>query len=210
MKLSERSCREFAELLASREAVPGGGAAAAFAGALGIALNSMVANFSIGKKRFAHAELRHREILRKGASLRNRLIALIDEDAENFLPLSAAYGLPSATEDEKRQKKEVMEQALKAACAAPMEMMERIYESILLHGDLVEIASKIVISDVGVGVKCLEAALHGARMNVIINLNAMEDEEYASSARKKTEELAAAGQARADEIFRKVMEMMDK
>ena len=52
MVLTEKSCAEFAEKLASKEPVPGGGGVAALAGALGAALGTMVANYSIGKKAF--------------------------------------------------------------------------------------------------------------------------------------------------------------
>ena len=208
MKLCETSCNEFVDLLASKKSVPGGGGAAALTGALGIALNSMVVNFSIGKKKFIDVQDKHEEILAKAEKLQKRLMELIDEDAENFYPLSQAYGLPSSTDEEKASKEEILQKALKVACAGPVEMIECIYESILLHQELVDISSKIIISDVGVGVQCLKAALHSALLNVIINVNSITDEEYTSKVNKETAEMVEKGSKIADEVYAKVLEIM--
>lgn len=210
MKLSDKSCAEFAKLLAMKEPVPGGGGAAALTGALGVALNSMVANFSIGKKKLLQYEDKHKEILEKGEILGNKLIELIDKDAENFLPLSKAYGMPKSTEEEKKKKREVLQSALKVACSAPVEMVECIYDSILLHEELVDISSKLIISDVGVGVQCLKAALHSANLNVIININSIEDQEYVEEVKIKCEKLVKEGSEKADIIFDKVMKVLTK
>lgn len=208
MKLTEKSCNEFARLLSIKEPIPGGGGAAAMVGALGIALNSMVANFSIGKKKLIQYEEQHKEILNKGEFLRVRLLELIDEDAENFLPLSKAYGMPAITDEEKSKKNEVLQDALKLACSAPIEMVQYIYDSILLHEELVDISSKLIISDIGVGVQCLRAALYSAQLNVIININSIQDEDYVFEITKKCEKLVSEGSKKADEIFEKVMGML--
>jgi formiminotetrahydrofolate cyclodeaminase len=208
MKLTENTCREFVDLLSSKEAVPGGGGAAAFVGALGVALNSMVANFSIGKKKFIDVEDKHRDILKRGYELKGQLIELIDRDAENFFPLSKAYGIKATTDEEKAKKEEVLQSALKVACSAPVKMVECIYESILLHQEIVDISSKLIISDVGVGVQCLKAALYSAQLNVVININSIKDEEYTSEIKEKTEAMVEKGSAVADGIYKKVIEMM--
>jgi formiminotetrahydrofolate cyclodeaminase len=208
MKLTERTCKEFADLLASKEAVPGGGGAAALVGALGVALNSMVANFSIGKKKFIDVEDKHRDILNRGYVLKDQLIDLIDKDAENFLPLSKAYGIKAVTDKEKEEKEGVLQNALKIACSAPVEMVECIYESILLHEELVDISSKLIISDIGVGVQCLKAALYSAQLNVVINVNSIKDEEYTKEVREKTEAMVLKGSKTADEVYKKVIEIM--
>ena len=107
MVLTEKSCAEFAEKLASKEPVPGGGGVAALAGALGAALGTMVANYSIGKKAFLGMEDKHKEIIDKTTALREKMLGLVDEDAENFEPLSKAYGMPSSTDAEKEEKEKV-------------------------------------------------------------------------------------------------------
>jgi formiminotetrahydrofolate cyclodeaminase len=208
MKLTERTCKDFADVLASKEAVPGGGGAAALVGALGIALNSMVANFSIGKKKFKDVEDKHKDILERGYNLKDQLIELIDKDAENFLPLSKAYGIKALTDEEKAEKDKVLQDALKVACSAPVQMVECIYQSILLHEELVDISSKLIISDIGVGVQCLKAALYSAQLNVVINVNSIKDEEYTSQVRENTEEMVEKGSRIADQVYKKVIDIM--
>jgi len=208
MELTQKTCKEFAESLASKQAVPGGGGAAALTGALGIALASMVANFSKGKKKFLDVEERHAEILQKGEKLRKRLLELIDEDAKNFLPLSKAYGIKAVTEEEKAAKEEVLQDALKVAIDAPIKMVECIHDSIIIHEELVDISSKLIISDVGVGAQFLKAALYGARLNVIINLNSIKDYEYTSETRNKVDAMVENGERIADEVYEKVIRKM--
>ncbi len=87
MKISEKTCVEFVNLLASKSAVPGGGGAAALVGAIGMALGSMVCNLTIGKKKYAEYEDSVKEILVKAGEIEEKLLSMIDEDANNFLPL---------------------------------------------------------------------------------------------------------------------------
>src|SRR3712207_9537503 len=95
---------------------------------------------------------------------------MIDEDAECFLPLSKAYGLPSLTDEEKKIKSETMENALKKACEVPIKIVKACYESIKLHEDLVDKGSRLAISDIGVGVQCLRASILSVQLNVLINI----------------------------------------
>src|SRR5690554_744127 len=113
MKLSELSCADFAKELSLKSPVPGGGGTAALTGALGTALSSMVSNYSMGKKTLVQYKEQHERIIQRGEFIRNKLIELIDKDAENFEPLSKAYGLPSNTDEEKQYKNKVMEDCLK-------------------------------------------------------------------------------------------------
>lgn len=208
MNLTQLSCEDFAGELASKKPVPGGGGAAALSGALGIALNSMVANYSKGKKKFIEFETQHEEILKKGERLREELLAAIQKDAENFEPLSKAYVMPSATEEEKRIKEEVMQECLKKANSAPMETLSLTYEGILLHEKLADISSKTIISDIGVGVQLLKAALNSAYLNVLININSITDEDYVDKNKKSAEKLLKDGNKKADEIYEKVLKIL--
>lgn len=208
MNLSQLSCENFAEELSSKKPVPGGGGAAALAGALGVALNSMVANFSKGKKKFIGYEAQHEEILKEGERLRTELLAAIQKDADNFEPLSVAYGLPSATEEEKINKEKVMQKCLKDANCAPMEILDLAYEGILLHEKLLEISSKSIISDIGVGVQLLKAALNSAYLNVLININSITDEGYVAKNKKDAEKLLKDGNQKATEVYENVLKIL--
>ncbi len=208
--ISDLSCREFAVELASKKPVPGGGGAAALAAALGTALNSMVANFSRGKKKFIGYEQKHGDLLKRGDILREKLIDLVDKDAEFFDPLSKAYVMPSKTEEEKLQKEEEMQKCLRAACSVPMEIMEYTYEAILLHKEILHISSKNIISDVGVGVQLLKAALNSAYLNVLININSIKDINYSLEQREKAEKLVLEGIKISDEVFNEVLKILSE
>lgn len=210
MKLTQLSSKEFAFELASKKPVPGGGGAAALVGALGAALNTMVANFSVGKKKFVDYKEKHEDIIRRGEVLRNKLIDLIDKDAENFEPLSKAYSMPSSTEEERVKKENTLQKCLKVACSAPLEILQYTYEAILLHNEIVDISSKTIISDVGVGVQCLKAALYSAYLNVEINIKSMNDEEYVLKTREKSKKMVEDGAKIADEVFEKVVRIMNE
>lgn len=202
----EKSCQEFIDVLASAEPVPGGGGAAAYAGALGVALGSMVANLTVGKKKYAAVQEDIALILDKAVSLQNKLAGLVQRDAEVFEPLSKAYGLPKETAEQQLLRNQVMEEALLAASLVPLEIMEQAYEGLLLHDELAEKGSRLALSDVGVGVQMLRAAILGAAMNIFINVKSMENRRQAVEIREKAEKLIAGGAALADEIYRKVEE----
>lgn len=208
MKLSQCTCEDFAAKLASKEPVPGGGGVAALAGSLGAALASMVANYSIGKKKFLGMEAKHQEIIDKSCDLMNKLMALIDEDAENFAPLSKAYGMPSATEEEKAEKEKVLQQCLLVAASGPVKMVEYVYDAIKIQEELVDISTKIIISDVGCAVQMLKSALYSANLNVIVNMNSIKDEKYVAETSAKCNKMVAEGTQIADKVYNKVVEVL--
>ena len=210
MKLADETCGNFVGVLASKAAAPGGGGASAIVGSIGMALGSMVCNLTIGKKKYAQYDEKIRGILKRAAGLQKELLELVDEDAECFLPLSKAYGMPKETEEEKRLKFETLEKCLKKACTVPVNILKKAYEAIKLHEALVDNCSKLAISDVGVGVQCLKAAIIGAQLNVIININSIKDEEYVRKIKLETEPLVEDGIEVADRVYKKVLSKLCK
>lgn len=200
----ERSCTGFIDVLASSAPVPGGGGAAAMVGALGVALGSMVGNLTLGKKKYEDVQADIKIILIKAEKLQKELLSLVEKDAEVFEPLSKAYGLPKNTEEEKKKRDEVMEEALRLACSVPMEIMEKAMEAIELHEELAEKGTRIAISDVGVGVLFCKSALMGASLNVFINTKLMKDKDYAAGINTKVEETLKTGAERADKVYKAV------
>ena len=132
MGFSTVPCNEFVEVLASKAPVPGGGGASALVGAVGTALGNMVGSLTVGKKKYADVEEEMYELKAKCDRLQAELLALVERDAEVFEPLSKAYGMPRATEEEKAEKARVMEIVLKDACSVPMEIMEKCCEALEL------------------------------------------------------------------------------
>ena len=119
METRKQTIEEFAAELSSKAPVPGGGGTSALAGALGNALGQMVANLTIGKKKYAAVEDEIKEILKDLEIRQSHFLKLADEDAAVFTPLAAAYGLPSQTDEEKEYKAQVMEKNLLEASRVP-------------------------------------------------------------------------------------------
>jgi formiminotetrahydrofolate cyclodeaminase len=208
MVLTDLSCRDFAAELAAKKPVPGGGGAAALTGALGTALNSMVVNYSLGKKKLLQFEEQHMDILSRAEELRIKMLNLVEKDAESFEPLSKAYVMPKETEQEQALKEETLQKCLKTACEAPLETLTLSYEGILLHEELIEICTKTIVSDVGVGIQCLKAAINSAYLNVLINLNSITDEEYVTANMESSKKLLQDGNKKADEVYERVVEIL--
>jgi len=210
MKLADKSCTDFIEVLASKAATPGGGGGSAIVGAIGMALGGMVCNLTIGKKKYAQYDEKVKGILKRAYELQAELLKMVDADAECFLPLSKAYGMPKDTEEQKKIKAETLEKCLKKACGVPVSIVKQAYEAIKLHEALVDNCSQLAISDVGVGVQCLRAAIIGAQLNVIININSIKDEEYVKKVKADTEPLVEEGIKIADEVYEKVVSALSK
>lgn len=198
-------CGDFINVLASKAPTPGGGGAAAFGGAMGMALSNMVGNLTIGKKKYAGVEGEIKELVAKGEKITAALMDLIDQDAAVFEPLSEAYGLPKDTPEQLKHKAEVIEQCCKAACAVPMEIMRQAYAGILLHQRMGEIGTMIAISDVGCGVTFLKSALIAAKLNVLINFNFIKDKEYITKNNQEMQKLSVDGCRIADETLQLVI-----
>ncbi len=205
MKLVQASCVGFVDETFSKAPVPGGGGVAALAGALGIALGGMVCNLTTGKKKYAQYEEDIQRIMKEAEVLKNRLMELIDEDAENFYPLSQAYGLPKNTEEEKKIKEETLQKCFKVAIQGPVDIMKVCYASIKLQEELVDKGSMLAISDVGCGVLLLKGAMQSGWLNVVVNLNCITDEQYKSDLRAELIPMMEEGCKICDEVYEKVL-----
>ena len=204
MSFAEMSARSFTEVLASSEPVPGGGVASALVGAIGTALASMVGNLTTGKKKYAEYEDDIQRILKKADELRNTLLPQIDEDAKCFEPLSKAYGL--SKDDPSRD--EVMENALRIACTAPLAIMKTAAEAIELHAELAVKGSTLMLSDVGVGVLCCKTALMGASLSIFINVRLMKNRDFAEALKAETDSLLIKYCELADKTYADVFEKL--
>ncbi|MBR6736358.1 MAG: cyclodeaminase/cyclohydrolase family protein [Oscillospiraceae bacterium] len=195
-QLTEYSCTAFGQALASKASVPGGGGAAALAGALGVALCSMVGNFTTGKKKFVAVEDDVQRMLSEGEALRIRLLELVDTDALAFEPLSKAYSIPK--DDPSRD--EIMEEATINACRAPLEMISCCGKAMLLLQEMLEKGSKMLISDVGCGALLCKAAMESAALNVFVNTGTLNDRETAEKMEKQVDEALSTYLPMADKI----------
>ena len=205
-KYVDMSMTEFAEELASKKSMPGGGSVAAYALTLSNSLASMVANFTTGKKKYAKFEDDIQNILKKIEGISQRAIAMVDEDAEAFLPLAAVYKMPAESEDEKRSKNIEMQKCLKNAAIVPMNLLRLSLEVLDLHEELLIKGSKMLISDVGVGVQMLRASALSAKLNVLINIKNIKDCEFVEKMSSEMDKLVKEITEKCDKIYGGVLE----
>lgn len=206
--VEQKTIEGFLEVLSSKEPVPGGGGASALAGALGNALGQMVANLTIGKKKYADVEAEIKELLGRMQKLQAAFVTLADRDAQVFAPLEQCYSLPSLTEEEKAYKEKVMEERLLDASFVPLEIMEHAVAMLGILEILGDKGSRLAVSDVGVGVQFIRASLLGAVMNVYINTKSMKNREKAEELNARAGQLIEEGTAWADRIYAKVLDQL--
>lgn len=200
-KSTELSCEAFVEVLASKAPTPGGGGAAALVGAIGTALGNMVGSLTVGKKKYADVQEDMERLKGCADELQGRLLELVAKDAEVFTPLSRAYGMPHATEEEKAEKQRVMEGCLKQCCDVPLQIMRACCEAIDLCDEFAQKGSALAISDAGCGVICCKAALQAASLNVFINTKSMTDREHAEKVNAEARDMLAGYCTKADDVF---------
>ncbi|MDR0813936.1 MAG: cyclodeaminase/cyclohydrolase family protein [Oscillospiraceae bacterium] len=172
MKTAEKTTKQFTDELASKAAVPGGGGASALVGAVAAALGNMVGSLTLGKKKYADVEAEIAALIADTTVLQEKLIELVDRDAEDFTPLAAAYGIPK--DDPTRDA--TLQAALIAACAVPLEIMRTCCAVIDNLRVFAEKGSKMAVSDAGAGAILAVAAIQAASLNVYINAASITDE----------------------------------
>lgn len=190
----------FSAKLASAAPTPGGGGAAALAGALAIALGNMVGSLTVGKKKYADVEERIIELNGQAEVLRGKLLQQMNEDAEAFEPLSKAYGIPK--DDPTRD--ETLEKCLHAAAEPPMNILRLSCEAMDLIAEYAEKGSRLVISDAGCAAAMAEAAIRSAALNVAINTRLMKERDYAEKMNEELNALMAKYVPLAEETFETV------
>jgi len=181
------------EQLGSSNATPGGGAAAALAGAMGASLVRMLAGLTK-----AHAGLADREKLLEAigdqaAETRVHLLAYAAKDAQAYEAVLAAQRLPKGTEEQETARRAALQQALKEATEVPLRIMEECLQVIGLAKNVLESGSHAAASDGAVGAVLARAGLQSAALTVKANLALLDDEDYAQMSRTKLDEMVYMG-----------------
>lgn len=197
MSMTDMTVKEFLSELASAAPTPGGGGAAALAGAVGASLGTMVGSLTVGKKKYAGVEEEIKSLMLRSSELSGRLAECMDRDAEAFAPLSAAYGIPK----DEPGRDETLEKCLREAAAAPLEIMELVCEAIDLLREFAEKGSRLVISDAATGAALCRGALEGAAVNVKVNTGLMKDRGYAEAIDAGVDAMLREYRSRADAIY---------
>ncbi len=202
--LKDLTCEEFIAKLAGNSPVPGGGGAAALAGALGTALGEMVVSLTYDNKKYESVRENMREYAETSREIRDKLTDLIDEDAKVFQMLMAAYRLPRDTETKKKLRAEKLEVSLRDAAGIPFAIMKECCRAIELMEKIAISGNSMAISDAACGALICDAALKSASMNVLINTAAMTDAKYACSLNLKVSELLEEYSPRAFSVYDRI------
>jgi len=188
----EQKLSQFMEVLSSNAPTPGGGSASALSGAIGAALVAMVANLTLGKKKYEDVTPDMERVLESAVSLRREMEDLIEEDARSFDAVMTGFKMPKDTEEEKKLRRERIEEATKVATRVPLEVMRKCLAGLELCAEVAEKGNKNSISDAGVAALQFEAGAKGAMLNVLINLPGIGDEEFRDKAGTEAESIHAS------------------
>jgi formiminotetrahydrofolate cyclodeaminase len=196
MTTGEMSVAAFLNELAAKQSTPGGGGAAALTGSQAAALLCMVANFTVGAKKYAGVQEEMTNYLAEAEALRTRLLALADEDVVAFQGVTACYAMPRESDDEKAARTMALQKALKEAARVPFATAQSAVKIMMLAKPVAEKGNSNVVSDAAVSLYLADAALHAAIVNVNINLKFIKDpafvEGMASDCKRLLAEAAAA------------------
>jgi formiminotetrahydrofolate cyclodeaminase len=200
VRLAEMALADLVDAFSSTDAVPGGGSAAALAGAVGVSLLIMVAGLPKTKTGAPEETADLAEASSRLHPLRDTLLELVDRDSDAYREVLAAFRLPKASEAEKTSRQQAIDRATRAAIDAPLDTMRACQQA--LRGAIVVASnsSRKTTSDVGVAVELLVASLRGARLNVEINLVGLNDPAYTNRIKEEVEELVSEGAEDAERV----------
>ena len=199
--IKEKSVQDFLDELASKAPTPGGGGAAAVMGAMGAALVSMVAHFTLGKKGYEAVESESAGLLQQAEALRRQLAEMVRADVDAFNQVMGAYGMARESDVQKAERSTAIQAALKQAADVPLACAELCAEVIRLTRPMAAIGNKNVISDAGVAVLAAEAALRSAALNVYVNIGAIKDEAFVADRRQRLERILAGSEELTEEVY---------
>ena len=205
-KLTDLTVKEFADETARESPAPGGGSVSAYMGAMGAALGTMVANLSSHKPGWDDRWEEFSQWAEQGLAIEQELLRLVDEDTEAFNKIMAAFGMPKATDEDKRLRAEAIEKATLFAAQVPLQTMKTSMMVFALCKAMVEKGNPNSVSDAGVGALAARSAVLGAGMNVKINASSLKDKAAAQALVEEAQ--ALINQAKAEE--QAIVDMVEK
>ena len=188
-RLINLTAKELANETASESMAPGGGSVAAYCGALGVSLATMVANLSANKPGWEDKVEMFSDWAVKGQAMKRDLLFLVDEDTRSFNGIIDAIRMPKDTAEDKAARLEAIEKASQYAAEIPYQVMQKAYEAKDLLQAMLDMGNKPSITDAGVGALCCLTAIEGAYMNVRVNTKDLNDKEFAQQLNKASSAL---------------------
>jgi glutamate formiminotransferase/formiminotetrahydrofolate cyclodeaminase len=198
------TCREFALETASESPAPGGGSVAAYMGALGASLGTMVANLSSHKRGWDEKWEYFSEWAQKGQELLAELLYLVEEDTLSYNKVMEAFSLPRDTVAEKNTRTAAVEQATLYAAQVPLKTMTTAVRVFDILEAMIEEGNPNSVTDAGVGAPAILAAVKGGYLNVLINVSGLEDKEKAASLKEEAQKILDFAKERENNLWVKV------
>ena len=189
--LTELTIKEFINKVISNDPVPGGGSVSALNGALAGALAAMVANLTIGRKKYAEVNDIMVELSSRFEKLSSRLIEDVDRDSDAYNRVFAAFKMPKDTDEEKQVRSEAIQRETKYAAQVPMEVARAIYEVLPMIDTVAQKGNSNAVTDACVSMMCARTAILGALLNVRINLTSIKDEAFVNAMREEADTIEA-------------------
>jgi formiminotetrahydrofolate cyclodeaminase len=187
--LKDLSITEFLQQTASAEPLPGGGCTAALNAALAASLTEMVANLTIGRKKFQAVEEEMQKIAQAAGDLRKKMQNDIDKDAQAYQEVLAAFKLPKITDEDKKQRSDAIQQAFKNAASVPLGVARDAVNILDLAARAITNGNPNAVTDGAVAVLAARTAALAAAYNVKINLSAIKDTAFVVELAREIEDL---------------------
>lgn len=206
--LAELSVKDFLAKTAGNDPVPGGGSVAALNAALAASLTEMVANLTIGKKKYEDKEELMNDISSKASNYMASFVRDIDADSDAYNKVFAAFKLPKETDEEKAKRAKEIQAATKIAAEIPMEVARKAFEMMNIIAEVAENGNQNAITDACVSMMTARTAVLGAILNVKINLSSIKDVEYVAIMTQEANYLEKEAVTKEQKLLEKVREML--
>ncbi len=182
--------RDFIEKVSDKNPTPGGGAVSALVCALSAALNEMVANLTLARNDYADLHAEMERVLESMKEIRLLMMEHIDSDIRAFDEVMEAYRMPKETPEQKEQRKNRIQEALKKAAKVPYEICRYSREVLRFAEITAKWGNVNAISDAVSSAELAFGAFQAAKANVLINLNAIKDEQFVEHLRHELRTLS--------------------
>lgn len=203
-KLIRLSAKDLTNETASESMAPGGGSIAAYVGALGVSLGTMVANLSANKPGWEDKLDVFSDWAVKGQDIKKELLYLVDEDTRSFNGIIDAIRMPKDTTEEKTARTNAIEKSSQYAAEVPYKVMQTALDAKDLLQAMLDVGNPASVTDAGVGALCCLTAIEGAYMNVRINTKDLTDHMFANELNEKAEILLSQAKEVLGELVQKV------
>lgn len=208
MNYVDLTVKDFTHKLGSGDPTPGGGGAAALSGALGIALTKMVAEFTVGKKKYAEFEEEVQALNKRYEELMNEFLAGIDADKDGFTQMADVFAMPNKTDEEKAARREALQKSLVEAMKPPFSVLELSVDALKVTEKAIGKTNTNVASDIGCAAVCLKSALEGGWINVLVNVTSLKNKELADDYFQRGQALLKEGREIADRVHNTILEQI--